>query len=190
CPSKLFQVWFQGFYRLLSLYDRLSDPISDIAVNDEFPVVINKTPKLKATIGSKALLSNEIFNTHDDDGIDSNIIYQIRSDNVSKGSYFILHPDDVPTLKFTQRDVDEERVHFIYNGPESELTYWFRVKDNESITCDEDIDSNDIQASASGRGNSHCSQYYPLTISASEPSLQLLNHTSIQLPQASLQCLI
>ena len=163
-------------------------------VNDEFPVVLNRNPIIRITPGSKTVVGNEILNSYDNDKL-SSIIYQIRMGNRSMSlnierqqSYFMIKPREFPITEFTQDDIDHNRVMFNHKGTESELIYWFRVKDHPEIKCDnEDIDlvmgNFYEQVAITQRG--HCSPYYPLKILVNPLSLQLVNYSTIRLVQGT-----
>lgn len=157
-------------------------------MNDEFPLVINRIPRLKAISGMKTLVSQQVLSVRDNDGLESNIIYQIRSDNNSRDGYFIVDPSDQPVTKFTQSDINENRVYFVNNGKVSQHTFWFRVKDDHSIVCNAndhiDFPFEQLIKSVS---NSHCSQYYPFQINVIQLSIELVNHTSVQLLQSTFE---
>ena len=158
-------------------------------MNDEYPVVFNRSPQLKAVFGSKTLVSNQVLNCYDSDELVSNIIYQIRRDtNASKESYFLVQPKDAPIYEFTQADIDSNRIFFNHKGHEMQFTYWFRVKDHPSIECNEQDDSTITKYQANemlAKNDQHCTPYYPLRVNVSQLSLQLLNQSNIELIQAT-----
>lgn len=168
-------------------------------------MVINRNPTIKAIYGSKTLLTNATLRARDDDGPSYDLHYQIRRDgNVSRESFFVLlrtdstvipYREDLPVYEFRQSDVDSGRLYFAHRGKDLHLQYWFRVKDDAEVWCEDDEPPvvhtlNNFETIVRGGAKGHCTPYYPLKITVAQLSLQLLNHSAIQLPQGAFQVTI
>ena len=151
-------------------------------------MVINRKPRLEATSGTKTLITKQTFNVRDNDGLESRIVYQVRYDNESSDGYFIVDPNDKAVQEFTQSNINQERVFYVSGGKRSQHTIWFRVKDDPLIECNPNDEVElPFEQLIKSVSNSHCSQYYPLQITVSQLSLELVNHTTIQLIQGTFQ---
>ena len=155
--------------------------IAVIPTNDEFPIVLSRMPVLRALQNMKTLVTNQTLNTRDKDGNPGSLIYEIRSNSSSRDSFFTLRGG--PVEEFTQADIDQEKVYFLHkNSLENELQFWFRVRDDHSLKCDQEF--HEFQFYDDVEPN-HCTLYYPIKILLSQLTLQLANHTTIELLQGS-----
>lgn len=147
-----------------------------------------KKPFLKAKYHSKTLINQEILNTRDNDGNDTKIIYQFYNiDNMTLREGY-LTKDNYKTSQFTQQDINDNRIYFVHQGEKTEFLFWFRIKDDETIVCNEENVPSNINYEhllASSMANSHCTIYYPLTISVGRFTIQLINHTIIPINQGT-----
>nr|XP_027195473.1 chondroitin sulfate proteoglycan 4-like [Dermatophagoides pteronyssinus] len=173
----------------------LTLPIKIIPVNDEYPIVVNRSPRMIVKIGSKTLITRSILHTRDNDGNDTNIIYILAGNNVWQKDGFFTHRNyiqEVAIRMFTQQDINDEQIEFVHRGSlPAQLIYWFRVKDEIGIECPmieppAEINYQYLQSSSLQNMNEeHCTPYYPLTITVIQFVIELVNKTDIHLKQCS-----
>lgn len=164
-------------------------------MNDEYPIVVNRSPRMIVKIGSKTLITRSILHTRDNDGNDTNIIYILAGNNVWQKDGFFTHRNyiqEVAIRMFTQQDINDEQIEFVHRGSlPAQLIYWFRVKDEIGIECPmieppAEINYQYLQSSSLQNMNEeHCTPYYPLTITVIQFVIELVNKTDIHLKQCS-----
>ena len=85
-------------------------------MNDEYPIVVNRSPRMIVKIGSKTLITRSILHTRDNDGNDTNIIYILAGNNVWQKDGFFTHRNyiqEVAIRMFTQQDINDEQIEFL-----------------------------------------------------------------------------
>lgn len=172
-------------------------PVDVIAVNDEFPVVINQSPTLQAISSSRTPVTNATLLAKDNDDQLTSLLFQIKPDSINPNArtngFFSYEYSDNAIYQFSQAEINENKIYFTHQGSgQAQLTFWFRVVDDKNIVCDsqQEAVAHYEQPYEMSAPNSHCTPYYPLKVVVSQLTLQLVNHSIIQLPQGSFQTLI
>lgn len=128
--SEVDRDWFTIVARSNSL-DKESLPatihITIISVNDEWPQIVNNS-EVEVWTNDSVLITNGHLASVDDDSSSDEILYVIT---LLTNGYLIDIDSNMTIDKFTQRDIDSEKVYFVHVGTENG-SFRFQVSDGRN----------------------------------------------------------
>ncbi|XP_046827516.1 chondroitin sulfate proteoglycan 4 isoform X1 [Vespa crabro] len=113
-----------SFKMVVIASDKISEPF-DVwivvqPINDEVPVLVNKT-KLSVWQGGSVILMSSYLAAIDNDTVPSEITFNLTS---MKNGYISMLGSDTEIYTFTQQQIDESRIVFTHtNGSEAEFSF-------------------------------------------------------------------
>ncbi|XP_077593713.1 chondroitin sulfate proteoglycan 4-like [Stigmatopora nigra] len=150
----------------LTNYDHVEDNLSItetfnitvMPVNDQPPLIRNKSPSMKVVIGERVVLGPDNLQVEDHDNPPEELHYLVISK--PNNGYLTLGERPESVTSFTQYDVNHGRLHFIQQGEASTGVFYFNVTDGH-----------------------HRPLYKLFSLEVIKPSVSIVNNTGLSLVQ-------
>ncbi|XP_019713470.1 chondroitin sulfate proteoglycan 4-like [Hippocampus comes] len=127
-------------------------------VNDQPPLLRNRSPSMKVVVGERVVLGPESLQVEDHDTPPEELHYLVISE--PNNGYLTLGERPEPVTSFTQYDVNRGRLHFIQQGEPSTGVFYFNVTDGH-----------------------HRPLYKLFSLEVIKPSVSIVNNTGLSLVQ-------
>ncbi|XP_057674740.1 chondroitin sulfate proteoglycan 4-like isoform X2 [Corythoichthys intestinalis] len=101
--------------------------ITVMPVNDQPPLIRNRSPSMKVVVGERVILGPDNLQVEDHDTPPEELHYLVISK--PNNGYLTLGERPEPVTSFTQYDVNHSRLHFIQQGEPSTGVFYFNVTD-------------------------------------------------------------
>ena len=139
--------------------------VSITPINDRMPFLVTKNPSMVVVRGQAKTINTDMLEVRDQDTKPEDIIYTIL-DNSLQGK--IVYRDRIShsVTRFTQKDINDDRVIYLHDGSSSQTQFYFSVTDGR------------FQPRETGLSRHFRIHVIPLT-------LGLQNHTAITVDQGT-----
>ncbi|XP_061657566.1 chondroitin sulfate proteoglycan 4-like [Syngnathoides biaculeatus] len=132
--------------------------ITVMPVNDQPPLIRNRTPSMKVVAGERVIIGPDNLQVEDHDTPPEELHYLVISE--PNNGYLTLGERPEPVTSFTQYDVNHGRLHFIQQGEPSTGVFYFNITDGH-----------------------HRPLYKLFSLEVIKPSLFIVNNTGLSLVQ-------
>merc|ERR1719471_2276363 len=139
--------------------------VSITPVNDRMPFLVTKNPSMVVVRGQAKVINADMLEVRDQDTGPEDIIYTIL-DNSLQGKIVFRDRLSHSVTRFTQKDVNDDRVLYLHDGSSPQTQFYFSVTDGR------------FQPRETGLSRHFRIHVIPLTLSVE-------NHTSISLEQGT-----
>ena len=139
--------------------------VSITPVNDRMPFLVTKNPSMVVVRGQAKTINTDMLEVRDQDTAPENIVYTIL-DNSLQGKIVFRDRLSHSVTRFTQRDINEDRVLYLHDGSSAQTQFYFSVTDGR------------FQPRETGLSRHFRIHVIPLT-------LGLANHTAIAVEQGT-----
>ena len=134
-------------------------------VNDRMPFLVTKNPSMVVVRGEAKTINSDMLEVRDQDSKAEDIIYTIL-DNSLQGKIVLRDRVSHSVTRFTQKDINDDRVLYLHDGSSAQTQFYFSVTDGR------------FQPRETGLSRHFRIHVIPLTLS-------LENHTSITVEQGT-----
>ena len=134
-------------------------------VNDRMPFLVTKNPSMVVVRGQAKTINADMLEVRDQDTAAEDIIYTIL-DNSLQGKIVFRDRLSHSVTRFTQKDINDDRVLYLHDGSSAQTQFYFSVTDGR------------FQPRETGLSRHFRIHVIPLT-------LGLANHTAIAVEQGT-----
>ena len=134
-------------------------------VNDRMPFLVTKNPSMVVVRGEAKTINSDMLEVRDQDSKAEDIIYTIL-DNSLQGKIVLRDRVSHSVTRFTQKDINDDRVLYLHDGSSAQTQFYFSVTDGR------------FQPRETGLSRHFRIHVIPLTLS-------LENHTAITVEQGT-----
>ncbi|XP_061554705.1 chondroitin sulfate proteoglycan 4-like isoform X2 [Phycodurus eques] len=132
--------------------------ITVMPVNDQPPLLRNRSPSMKVVVGERVIIGPDKLQVEDHDTPPEELHYLVISK--PNNGYLTLGERPEPVTSFTQYDVNHGRLHFIQQGEPSTGVFYFNITDGH-----------------------HRPLYKLFSLEVIKPSVFIVNNTGLSLVQ-------
>ena len=97
-------------------------------VNDRMPHLVTKNPSVVVVRGQSKTINADMLEVRDPDTAPANIIYTIL-DNSLQGKIVFRDRSSHTVTRFTQKDINDDRVLYLHDGSSAQTQFYFSVTD-------------------------------------------------------------
>ena len=102
--------------------------VSITPVNDRMPFLVTKNPSMVVVRGQAKTINSDMLEVRDQDTRPENIIYTIL-DNSLQGKIVLRDRVSQSVTRFTQKDINDDRVLYLHDGSSAQTQFYFSVTD-------------------------------------------------------------
>ena len=102
--------------------------VSITPVNDRMPFLVTKNPSMVVVRGQAKTINADMLEVRDQDTAPENIVYTIL-DNSLQGKIVFRDRLSHSVTRFTQKDINEDRVLYLHDGSSAQTQFYFSVTD-------------------------------------------------------------
>ena len=97
-------------------------------VNDRMPFLVTKNPSMVVVRGQAKTINSDMLEVRDQDSLPGDIIYTVL-DNSLQGRIVFRDKVSHSVTRFTQKDINDDRVLYLHDGSSAQTQFYFSVTD-------------------------------------------------------------